>query len=267
MKVFISSDIEGTNGISHWDETKKDRMDYREFVSRMTQEVKSVCDGINDAYPSSFIFVKDSHETGRNLEHEKLPENVTLNRNWAGNPLLMMDGIDSSFDCSILTGHHSGAASGGNPLSHTMSGNIISMKINSVYASEYLLNYYISLYYGVPVVMVAGDDALCKSAKELDPNIYTVSTMFGVGASVTSPHPSVTKLELREKAKLAVSDSNIEKISLKLPHDFKTEIYFKKHTMAYKASFYPGAKLIRDHSVGFNTTDFYEFMRFYLFVS
>ena len=43
MKVFISADIEGTNGIADWDETEYEKPRYAYFAAKMTDEVGAVC--------------------------------------------------------------------------------------------------------------------------------------------------------------------------------------------------------------------------------
>ena len=42
MKVFISADIEGTNGIADWDETEYEKPRYAYFAAKMTDEVGAV---------------------------------------------------------------------------------------------------------------------------------------------------------------------------------------------------------------------------------
>ena len=265
MKVFISADIEGTGGISHWDETEKDKRDYPYFAAKMTVEVASVCNGINGVYPGSVIFVKDAHGPGRSIDHDVLPRNVVLNRNWARNPYSMMDGIDSSFNGAIFTGYHSGAGSNGNPMAHTMNGNNIYVKINGLFASEAIINYYTALYCGVPLVMVTGDEALCNAMKEIEPRLYTVTSIKGRGNSVTSEHPELIREKLAKTAGEAVA--NASRMSLKLPEVFKTEIYFKTHTQASRAAYYPGACQMGDHTVGFDTKNYFEFLTYYMFIS
>ncbi len=265
MKIFLSCDIEGTNGIAHWDETENDKAPYKYWADVMTKEVNAVCNGINNASSDCQIFVKDAHGSGRNLDHQMLPLNVTLNRSWARHPYSMMYGIDSSFDATIFSGYHSGAANNGNPLAHTMNGQIIYLKINGMYISECIMNYYSSLYNGVPLVMVAGDEALCESIKKIEPNIYTVTSFVGCGGSVTSEHPEVTRKKIMETAEIAVK--NRSKMSAKLPEEFKAEVYFKTHMQASRATFYPGAYKVTDHSVGFDTKDYFEFLKFFMFVS
>ncbi|GAJ15933.1 unnamed protein product, partial [marine sediment metagenome] len=45
MKIYISADIEGVTGITHWDETEKSKSDYQKFAKQMTDEVKAACEG------------------------------------------------------------------------------------------------------------------------------------------------------------------------------------------------------------------------------
>ena len=265
MKVFISADIEGTNGIANWDETEYEKPRYAYFAAKMTDEVNAVCKGINRVDSTSEIYVKDAHSSGRNLDHQKLPRNVILNRGWARNPYSMMDGIDSSYDASIFTGYHSGAGYNDNPLAHTMNGNITYLKINDMIASECLLNYYSSLYHGVPLVMITGDEGLCSAMKKVEPNLYTSASFTGRGSSVTSIHPDVMLERFEEMAQIAVE--NKHKMNVNLPSKFKTEVCFNNHVTASRASFYPEAYSVSACSVGYTTTDYFEFLRFFMFVN
>ncbi|MBE3037203.1 MAG: M55 family metallopeptidase, partial [Chloroflexi bacterium] len=49
MKVYISADIEGIAGTTHWDETENDKPDYSEFRQQMTAEVAAACEGAFEA--------------------------------------------------------------------------------------------------------------------------------------------------------------------------------------------------------------------------
>ena len=68
MKVYISADIEGVTGASHWDETVKQKPEYNEFRDQMTAEVSAACEGALQA-GSTEIWVKDAHATTRNLKY------------------------------------------------------------------------------------------------------------------------------------------------------------------------------------------------------
>ena len=83
MKVYISVDIEGVAGITHWDETNKAHADYPEFREQMTREAVAAIEGARAAGATE-IWVKDAHETGRNLITSMLPDGVTLIRSGQG---------------------------------------------------------------------------------------------------------------------------------------------------------------------------------------
>ena len=264
MKVFISADIEGTNGISNFEETKQNAY----FNKRMTQEVAAVCEGINEHSAESIIFVKDAHGLGDNIDHELLPQNVLLNRAFSGHPLCMMNLLDDSFDASMATGYHSPAYSDGNPLAHTMTSKYSRITLNGKICSEFTIAYYTSLYLGVPMVLVAGDALLMQMVKETDTDILTVETVAGYGSSVTSVHPAKSRSLLRQTAKEALE--NVENLKAKcagkLPDMFNMEISFRKHFNAFLASYFPGVKSVDAHTISFSSKDFMEILRLLLFV-
>jgi D-amino peptidase len=134
MKFFISSDIEGTTGIVSWNETNISDPSSRYICDQMTKEVNAVCEVLIEAGASD-ILIKDAHDSARNLDPSKLPEKVKIMRGWAKNPLVMMAGLDKSFDGVLFTGYHSAAGTNGNPLSHTMSLNAEYIKLNGELAS------------------------------------------------------------------------------------------------------------------------------------
>ena len=49
MKVYISADMEGITGVTHWDEVEHDKPSaYNQFQERMTEEVLAACNGAVD---------------------------------------------------------------------------------------------------------------------------------------------------------------------------------------------------------------------------
>lgn len=269
MKVFISADIEGVNGISHWDETNEaKRAEYDPFARRMTLEVAAVCEGINDFAPDAQILVKDAHGCARNMDHELLPKNVDMHRNFSGHPFMMMEQIDKTFDAAILTGYHAPGYMGGNPLAHTLSGIYNRILINGRIASEFLVNYYTAIYHGVPVVMVTGDERLCALVNETDADIIAVPAVRGEGAGMSSPHPAVTRELFRESAKTAAESAAKlkQKCTAKLPASFAVEIRYREHHRAQRAAHYPGAKKTDAHTITFDCEDYFEFLRLVHFV-
>jgi D-amino peptidase len=64
VKVYISVDIEGCAGITHWDEAEKKHADYAEFRKQMTREAVAAVEGAIAAGATD-IWVKDDHDSGR----------------------------------------------------------------------------------------------------------------------------------------------------------------------------------------------------------
>lgn len=62
MKVYISVDIEGVEGIAHWDEAAKLHSDYPQFAQRMTSEAVAACEGALAAGATEIV-VRDAHGT------------------------------------------------------------------------------------------------------------------------------------------------------------------------------------------------------------
>ncbi len=264
MKLYISADIEGVTGIASWDETNKDKGNhYTQFQEQMTAEVNAACEvAVEMGYDE--ILIKDAHDTGRNLILEKLPECVRLIRGWAGHPLSMVQEIDKGFKAAMFIGYHSRAGTGSNPMAHTMSSmRLASVNLNGKDISEFYLHGLAASYYGVPVVMVTGDQGLCTEVQERNENIATVPVLEGVGNSTISIHPNKALKLIRETTRTALA-GDLEKCLLPLDDHFEIRLTFKRHQDAYVASFYPGAELESDHVALFRADDYFEIMRFML---
>jgi D-amino peptidase len=266
MKFFISADIEGTAGIVSWNETKISDPSSRYICEQMTKEVNAVCEALLEGGGSTTaILIKDAHDSARNIDPSKLPEEVKIMRGWAKNPFVMMAGLDNSFDGVLFTGYHSAAGTNGNPLSHTMSLNAEYIKINGELASEFTINAYIAGYIKVPVLFLSGDKALCESVKLLNNNIKTAPLNEGLGNATISIHPNAALKLIKEEVSAVIKD-DLTKYHIPLPAAFKIEIGFKEHFNAYRASFYPNAKQIGAKTVFYESADLMDILKFMFFV-
>lgn len=265
MKLFLSADIEGTAGIARWEEARPENPAYGYFREQMSKEVAAACRGALAAGAGEVV-IKDAHGPACNILPSLLPEGTRITRGWMGSPLLMMEGLDGSYDGVLFTGYHSAAGRDGNPLAHTISsGKIDAVVINGVRASEFLLNAYTAAYYQVPILFLSGDEALCKEAAGQVPGIHTVSTLVGEGNATTSLHPATAVRLLEERVKAAVLAAGEQK-PLPLPGHFTVEIRYKDHPPAYKAAFYPGVERMEEKTIRFVTEDYFEVLRLILFV-
>ncbi|MDR1569314.1 MAG: M55 family metallopeptidase [Oscillospiraceae bacterium] len=266
MRLFISSDIEGTAGIADWDETEPDRPGARwnYFREQMTREVAAACQGALDAGWTD-ILVKDAHDSGRNIIPTGLPRGVRLSRAWSGEALSMVAGLDQGFDALAFTGYHSAAHDSGNPLSHTMNGAIYEILINGLRASEFIIHSYAAGALGVPVIFLSGDKALCESAKAFVPGIVTVATSEGIGGATVGMHPLDAADSIRAAMKEAVSRGGKD-CSVKMPDSFEIIIKYTQHAKALRNSNYPGTRRVDERTIEFKATDYSEVMRAFRFI-
>jgi D-amino peptidase len=264
MKVFISADIEGITGVTHWDEATNDKPEFAEFQKQMTAEVKAACEGALSAGASE-VYVKDAHYTARNILALELPQEVKLIRGWSRHPFSMVQGLDETFDATVMIGYHSKAGAGGNPLAHTITTRLSGIKFNGDYTSEFLIHAYAAALVKVPLVFLSGDEAICSEAESIIPNITTLAVKKGIGNSTVSIHPSLA-LEKTSQGVEKALQGDLRACLIDLPKNFHVEVIYKEHVDAYKASFYPGTNLKEPHVIAFETNDYFEVLRLLSFV-
>ena len=175
MKIYISADIEGVAGVSHWDETSCKGCGYEEARLRMTEDVAAACRGAWKAEAVE-ILVQDAHGNGRNLIHEKLPEGVQLIRGWSRDPRCMVQQLTPKFNALILIGYHSTKLEAAVPLAHSMSTALHSIRLNGEDSSEFRLHSLLAAEMGVPTIFLSGDTRMCELAREHLPSMTTVET-------------------------------------------------------------------------------------------
>jgi len=263
MKIYISTDIEGITGVTHWDETNIDHTKHSEAAKQMTSEVLAACKGAIEMGATE-ILIKDGHDSARNIDITDLPKESKIIRGWTNSPESMMALLDDSFDAVIFIGYHSGAYSNGNPLSHTMNQGNNWLKINGTMSAEFDMNSYVASYYHVPVVFISGDKKLCERAKKMIPGIETVAVKDGCGNATINIAPSYSCELIKEGVKKGLS--NIKNCRLESPESFHMEINYKQAVHAYRASFYPGAKQIDEHTTEFTGKDIQEMMTARMFM-
>jgi D-amino peptidase len=264
MKIFISADIEGVTGVTHWDETEKDKMDYREFQQQMTDEVNAACQAALVAGATE-IWIKDAHGSGRNLLMNQLPKEVRFIRGWSGHPFYMVQELDESFDAVMFIGYHAASGSDGSPLAHTSTPRIESFTINGQPVSEFLFHALAASLVKVPVAFVSGDQALCDQIQSLGLPIRTLAVKKGTGNSTISIHPQLAVKKIRDEVEQALK-SDLKSCVLPLADHFEVEMLFSEHRRALKAGFYPGAKPAGQKTIKFETDDYFEILRMFLFV-
>lgn len=264
MKVYLSVDIEGVAGITHWDEANRTHPAYPEFRERMTREAVAACRGAMAAGATE-ILVKDAHGSGRNIMAADLPPCARLIRAWSGHPLMMLQELDASFDAVVLVGWHDSAGSEGNPLAHTLSLKVAEMRLNGRRTSEFLLAANAAATFGVPVVFVSGDQGLAEHVKATNPRIHTLATSQGVGPSTISLAPAKAQVDIERGVAAALKDDRAA-MRLALADHWVLEVFYADPVNAYVASHYPGVRHAGNRTVRLETGDYLDVLRALLFI-
>jgi len=265
MKIYISADIEGIAGIAHWDDANRDHASWVQFRDRMTEHVAAACHGAFAAGATE-VWVKDAHGSARNIDAAALPTNTRLIRGWSDHPLMMVQELDASFDAVGFVGYHSRAGAGGNPMAHTLSSSkIMHIRVDGEPVSEYHLFARAAGALGVPSVFLSGDEGICETATSLNSAVTVVPSMYGVGESTVSPHPNDVRDAIRSGMEAALrGDLTSCLLSVDGPHVL--EVAFHKAALAFRASQYPGATLIDDHTVSVRTEIHLDVLRALVFI-
>lgn len=266
MKIYISCDIEGVSGLVGFDDAKPGSQNYAHFSNIMSQEVAAVC----SLFPAEDqIVVKDAHMFAKNINPESLPNNTVLISGWSGHPFKMVDGLDSTFDALLLVGYHDYAGSDGNPAAHSFnSRSIHRIKINDSDVSEFDIALMTASSLGVPTAFLMGDARITKQAKEILPDIITIATKEGKGASVASHTPEFNVLQIKRKGQelRSIISNKKDCLIVDLPNSYEIFIEYVRHYDAYRNSFFPGCNLISPRCISFTTDSFFEVLRLFSFV-
>jgi D-amino peptidase len=203
MKVFLSSDMEGTAGVVDWQQCVGDGPEAAAGRALLLAEVNAAIEGAV-AGGATEIVVNDSHSTMRNLPADALAGGASY-ISGSHKPLYMMQGLDGSFDAVMFVSYHGsvGAPAG---LSHTYNPRaVIEARLGGVVTGEAGINALVAAHYGVPVVLVTGDRCACEETAALIPGVHAAVVKEHVSRlAAHSLHPARARALIRETAQRAI---------------------------------------------------------------
>lgn len=242
MKILISADLEGINGVVNESHVSRDGANYNWAREMMTCEVNAAIEGALQAGARKII-VNDSHDDMTNIILDKLHPEAEL-ISGGQKQLSMMEGIDRETDAVFFIGYHSRRGTQNAVMDHTYSGvTILDVSVNGVSLGETGLNALLAGYYGAPVALVTGDQMLAAEAKELlGQDVETVIVKEGVGRYAARCLPvKKTRNLIKEAAVRALNKANIlQPFTLEPPYELK--VCFPKSSMADYAELMPGVR-------------------------
>jgi D-amino peptidase len=216
VKVFISSDMEGTAGVVDWSQCMPGERDYEHYRRLLLAEVNAAIEGAAAAGAREFL-VNDAHSTMQNLHADELAGRA---RYLSGRhkPMYMMQGLDESFDAVFFVSYH-GSMSTASPLSHTYNPRAIAQaRLNGTIVGESGINALVALGHGVPIALVTGDDVTAREAAQICPSVRAAVVKTAVSRfAADSMHPASACDLIRSEAEAAVRglrDAQLPEIAL-----------------------------------------------------
>ncbi|MGP9017467.1 M55 family metallopeptidase [Streptomyces sp. BR1] len=259
MKILISADMEGATGVTWPADVLPGTPQWERCRAMFTSDVNAAALGFFDGGADE-ILVNEAHWSMRNLLLERLDERVEM-LTGRHKSLSMVEGVQhGDVDGIAFVGYHTGAGTEG-VLAHTyLANSITGVWLNGTRASEGLLNAHVVAEYGVPVVLVTGDDLTCADAEGYAPGAHKVAVKDHVSRyAAVCRTPSRTAAEIRAAAQKAAA--------LAVRHEpvrcgpFTVELEFDAEHLAMAATVVPGAARTGERRVAYTSDTMYDGIR------
>ena len=266
LKVYISADMEGVAGSVTADQLGPTGFEYARFREFMTREVLAAVQAAKEAGATEIV-VSDSHGNGENLLIELFPKDVRIVRSFP-RKLAMMAGIDKTFDAVMFVGYHASTNNPNGVRAHTFSSaSLTRVTLNGLDVTEGAFNAAIAGHFGVPVVMIAGDDAAIAEVRKLVGNIEGAETKKTLGfhsANTLTPQAAQDLIFQRAKAALARL-KDFKPYTVTTP--VTMEVSFKHYRPVELLGYLPIVERVNSHSIRYRGKDMLEISDFVQFVT
>ena len=257
LKIYISVDMEGIAGVVTSEQLNPAGFEYQRFREFMTAEAVATVNAAKEAGATE-ILVSDSHGNGENLLIEKFPQDVRIVRAWP-RKLGMMAGMDSTFDAVIFIGYHASTNNPEGVRAHTFSSATLSrVAINGKVMTEGSWNAAIAGHFGVPVILISGDDAAVAEVRsqigEIDGAVVKNNLGFHSANTLT---PQAAQQLIANKVKAALGRlRDFKKFTVSYPVEL--DISFKNYQPAEVLAYLRGVERLDSHSIRFRAKDMME---------
>jgi D-amino peptidase len=225
MKLFISVDMEGTTGLERLEEIFRGLPGFDTFRQLMAGDCNAVIQGAIEGGATEIV-VSDSHGYMCNMRPDDLISGVQLRRGQLKRQWCQMKTLDGSFDAAILIGYHAKAGTADGILAHTWITGFRDVRVNGQSVPEPSLNTWLAGAFGVPVLMLSGDDYVIAQARPVLGDIEYAQLKTSTGF-FSGDHLPVdrTRPLLRAAAKRAVANARkVEPVRCELPVTIEVDL-------------------------------------------
>ncbi|MFD5033326.1 M55 family metallopeptidase [Streptomyces sp. NPDC058220] len=259
MKILISADMEGATGVTWPADVLPGTPQWERCRALFTSDVNAAALGFLDGGADE-VLINEAHWSMRNLLLERLDERVEM-LTGRHKPLSMVEGVQhGDVDGIAFVGYHTGAGTEG-VLAHTyLANSITGVWLNGARASEGLLNAHVVAEYGVPVVLVTGDDLTCEDAEGYAPDARKVAVKDHVSRyAAVCRTPARTAADIRAAAKEATALAR--RYAPVGGGPFTVELEFDADHLSAAATVVPGVTPSGERRVAYTCGTMYEAIR------
>jgi D-amino peptidase len=247
-KVYISADMEGISGIVGDDQVSAGAAEYGRSRKLMAEDVNAAVRGAI-AGGATEVVVNDSHGGQRNILPEDLDPSARLITH-SFKRYGMMEGLDETFDAVLFIGYHAKADTPGGLFAHTGSGVVRDLQIDGRSVGEGGMNTLLASWYGVPVVLVTGDDVAVAQVREVATTArgVVVKRAINVRAAEMMPLREARK-EIEASARMAVAEA--KKHAPKRASAVRVRLRYRNFTYPEIAEAFPAIKRVEPDTIEF----------------
>lgn len=204
MKIYIHTDLEGVAGLDAEEQRDYEKKDiYRQSCEKLTLDVNAAVAGAFDG-GADHVTVLDAHAGDRqnfilDMLDKRAENDVRSYAEWWGK-------LGQGYDATFFVGAHAMAGTVNGFLDHTMnSTTIYNYCINGRRVGELAIWAIVAGGFGVPMVMVSGDEAACAEARAFLGPMETAPVKQGVGRNKAIAYPvDEARARIREAARKAI---------------------------------------------------------------
>ncbi len=255
-RILVLYDMEGISGISRPIQVLYPSKEYQAARTFLTGDVNAAIRGLK-AGGAGEIVVTDAHGSGNGDEPDMLIEKMDkratfLFRDKPYDPYT--DAMDASYQAIVCIGMHARANTPGF-MAHTVTVEP-AYKVNGTILNETTIVAISAARFGVPVIMVSGDNILREQIKEQFPNAEygVVKTARGRANAELLPE-ATAQGNIEKAAKAAVAKMSSFKAYV-MAKPFHFEISYLNKMQADLASTVGGLQRVDSLTLGFTTEDF-----------
>jgi D-amino peptidase len=240
MKVFIITDMEGVAGITTWEQVDGGTAMFMEARGLYTEEINASVRGAFAAGATEVV-VMDCHGAGNGWSFNSLiPDQLdprcefVVQHEWTDYTGFLEQGCDAA----LFLGQHAKAGTPDGGLNHTVSStHWRSVRFNGVEVGEVGINAALCGTWGCPVLLVTGDEAVCRESSELlGAGLTTVAVKQSLGRySARHRSPAVARELIEAGTRHALSDlSAVAPYDPGRPCEIEVELARSDHAEQYR---------------------------------